>query len=151
MIRATLLLVASVAFLLLIVVGAELLSRPKGKTIAATVDLHLTQAWDAVGKVDRVQVPLSSAPGYKYRHEPSQHPYGIFSIAFSPKTLNDDAALYLGWARGIREVRINGELLKSQSAKDFWGASGGFEPVVYLLPKEYINPDENLEIGRAHV
>ena len=122
---------------------AESKARPDVGATPASVTMRFADAEGVpLPGHDPVQVPLTPEPGYVYA-DPDQYPRALFSYPFDADAGDEDLGLYLGWSRRIVEVRLNGAPLKTRTPADIWGILGGFEPVIYSLPAEYLRTGTN--------
>jgi signal transduction histidine kinase len=98
------------------------------------------------------EAPLLPEPAYVL-DDPERHPRALFVEEFEYSGDGQDFGVLLGWSRRIVDVRLNGVPLKTESPTDIWGILGGFDPVVYSFPGEYLRPGTNrlelLNSGRS--
>ncbi len=117
---------------------AELAARPDGLTMARFVDVYRgDEAGRIVPGTDPTRVPLHPEPGYIHR-EPYESERAVFVHDFTTTDVSVDKALYVAWMRRVIDVRVNDRQLTTSNATDLWGIMGGFEPVIYSIPADYL-------------
>ncbi len=144
------LLIALAVFLIsqLLFWGALLLGErsvvPAGGSYATSVQMRPLAQADEIPTIGAVEVPLHPAPVYLYRAPTGTH-RAIYSHRFADHGEDRPAALYLSWSRRVSEVRLNGSVLTARAPLDVWSVLGGFDPVLYDLPEDLLQPDNLLE------
>lgn len=122
---------------------AESKARPDGSPAARTVAMQFA---DETGRplpgLGALRVPLMAEPAYVHRDN-DQHPRALFTHAFEYDGKGTEVGVMLGWSRRIVDVRLNNVPLKTQTPADIWGILGGYEPVIYSFPSEYLKQSGN--------
>jgi signal transduction histidine kinase len=132
---------------------AESMARPDAMPGPASVTMYPADEYgQPLAGIQPVDVPLLPEPAY-VMVDPERYPRALFVEEFEYSGGDRDFGVMLGWSRRIVEVRLNGVPLKTESPADIWGILGGFEPVVYSFPKEYLRSGTNtlelLNSGRS--
>ena len=129
---------------------AESLARPDAIPGPASIAMYYAdENGRQIPALSPVNVALLPEPAYGHTDE-EQHPRALFRYRFERAEPDREFGILLGWSRRIVDVRLNGVPLKTQSPSDIWGILGGFEPVVYSFPREYLNGGTNtLEIQNS--
>jgi len=122
---------------------AESKARPDGSPAAHTVEMRFAdESGRPLPGMGALQVPLMAEPAYVHRDN-DRHPRALFSHAFEYGGEGTEVGVMLGWSRRIVDVRLNNVPLKTQTPTDIWGILGGYEPVIYSFPSEYLKRSEN--------
>lgn len=126
---------------------AESLSRPAGMAPPPSVELYLTENWQRVDGQVPISVALNDDPLYDYKDPdaalgtPARK--GVFESAFQIVDGARNLGIFFASTYGIKEVRLNGQLLKAQSPTDPQGSLSGFGPAAYVLPDEFLRYPTN--------
>ncbi|MCP5092014.1 MAG: hypothetical protein GY949_13935 [Gammaproteobacteria bacterium] len=122
---------------------AESKARPDGSPAARTVAMQFAdESGRPLPGMEVVKVPLMAEPAYVHRDN-DRHPRALFTHAFEYDGNGTELGVMLGWSRRIVDVRLNNVPLKTQTPADIWGILGGYEPVIYSFPSEYLQRSEN--------
>jgi signal transduction histidine kinase len=132
---------------------AESMARPDAQPGPDSVTMYpADEHGQPLDGISPAQVPLLPEPAYVI-DDPERHPRALFVEEFEYSGDGQDFGVLLGWSRRIVDVRLNGVPLKTESPTDIWGILGGFDPVVYSFPAEYLQPGKNrlelLNSGRS--
>lgn len=117
---------------------------PAGTTYVSSVQMRALAQADEVATIGVTEVPLHPAPVYLYRG-PTGTERAVYSHRFVYTANSGPVALYLSWSRRVSEVRLNGTVLTARAPLDVWSVLGGFDPVLYDLPEEWLQADNLLE------
>ena len=123
---------------------AESRVKPAGADAPASVSLHLTDDWRKVADTPAITVPKVDEPAFFFEHEEAGIPAAVFSHRFDLESTDRELGLLLNWQHAITEIRVNGNLLKPQTALDQWGLLGGFDLGLYIMPREDLRAGDNL-------
>ena len=132
---------------------AESMARPDALPGPASVTMYpADKNGQPLAGIGPVEAPLVPEPAYVL-DDPERYPRALFVEEFEYADVEQDFGVLLGWSRRIVDVRVNGVPLKTESPTDIWGILGGFDPVVYSFPNEYLrvgtNTLELLNSGRS--
>ncbi|MEM7432762.1 MAG: ATP-binding protein [Pseudomonadota bacterium] len=146
---------AQLIFWVLLSIGEDL-SRPDGLTAPETVTLYLTKNWQVEPGDTPIEVPLDTYPLYDYK-DASADPAtnrGVFVTQFTVQPDAGNLAVFFSSSYGLKEVRLNGRLIKAESAIDPQGSLSGFGPRGFALPDEFVRSGDNelvvLSSGRRY-
>jgi len=133
-------------------VAAERLAKPAGFMPAPHADLFMTEDGEIAPGAELIRVPLLREPGYIYRDDAANNAErrGVFRTEFTLDNTESSVGLYLGWMHRIKEVRVNGSIVKGQTPFDAWGEVGGFAPGVYIFPNEFLVEGNNVLTVEVH-
>lgn len=123
---------------------AESRVKPAGVAAPASVSLHLTEDWQQVASTPAIRVPKVDEPAFFFEHEGAVMSAAVFAHRFSLENSGRELGLLLNWQHAITEIRVNGNLLRPQTALDRWGLLGGFDLGLYIMPREDLRAGENL-------
>ncbi len=124
--------------------AAESRVKPSGVDAPASVSLHLTEDWQQIANTPAIAVPKVDEPAYFFEHDHGGMPAAVFAHRFNLASTDRELGLLLNWQHAITEIRVNGNLLKPQTALDRWGLLGGFDLGLYIMPREDLRAGENL-------
>jgi len=132
---------------------AESMARPDARPGPDFVTMYpADEHGEPLAGIEPIEAPLQPEPAYVVV-DPERYPRALFVEEFEYSDSESDIGVLLGWSRRIVDVRLNGVPLKTESPADVWGILGGFEPVVYSFPAEYLqigtNRLELLNSGRS--
>jgi signal transduction histidine kinase len=132
---------------------AESMARPDVRPGPGSITMYpADEHGQPLAGIQPVRVPLLPEPAYVFA-DSERYPRALFVEDFEYSGGDTDFGVMLGWSRRIVEVRLNGVPLKTESPTDIWGILGGFDPVVYSFPAEYLRHGTNrlelLNSGRS--
>ncbi len=87
-------------------------------------------------------VVLHPAPVYRFA-DAGRAPLAVFRHQFDQPESAEKLGLYLTWKRRVAEVRLNGETLTARTPVQPPSAVGGFDPVIYELPRDILLEADN--------
>jgi signal transduction histidine kinase len=132
---------------------AESMARPDALPGPDSVTMYpADEHGQPLAGIPPAEAPLLPEPAYVL-DDPERYPRALFVEEFEYSDDGRDFGVLLGWSRRIVDVRLNSVPLKTESPTDIWGILGGFDPVVYSFPAEYLKPGTNrlelLNSGRS--
>ncbi|MFK7957315.1 MAG: sensor histidine kinase [Lysobacterales bacterium] len=124
-------------------IAGELAALPDGAGYQRQIEV-IVSAEESQALADSwMPVQLHPAPVYQIA-DPARSPTATFRHAFDSSNNDEPQGLYLTWKRRVAEVRLNGQRLSARTPVQPPTAVGGFDPVIFEMPRDLLLPRGNV-------